>query len=125
MAFYSTGLLDHVVGPGINRCEYGGMMLSFPPLRLSDVWDDPDYRDARSRAEVLLMAAIDYSLEQHVVYAAASPPRSALRTYAERRARKIVYVPIAQLSPTSLKKIRVFHVLWGKDKREVAKDYVW
>jgi hypothetical protein len=125
MAFYSTDLLGHVVGPGINRCEYGGMMLSYPPLRLFDVWEDPDYQDARSRAEVLLMAAVDYSLEQHVVYAAASPPRSALRTYAERRGRKIVYVPIAQLSPTSLKKIRVFHVLWGKDKRGMAKDYVW
>ncbi len=125
MAFYSTGLLDHVVGPGINRCEYGGLMLSYPPLRLFDVWEDPDYQDARTRSEVLLMAAVDYSLEQHVVYVAASAPRSALRTYAERRARKIVYVPIAQLSPTSLKKIRVFHVLWGKDKREIAKDYVW
>ena len=125
MAFYSTGLIDHVVGPGINRCEYGGLMLSYPPLRLFDVWEDPDYQDARSRPEALLMAAIDYSLEDHVVYVAASPPRSALRTYAERRARKIVYVPIAQLSPASLKKIRVFHVLWGKDKREVAKDYVW
>ena len=125
MAFYSTDLLGHVVGPGINRCEYGGLMLSYPPLRLFDVWEDPDYQDARSRPEALLMAAVDYSLEEHVVYVAATPPRSALRTYAERRARKIVYVPIAQLSPASLKKIRVFHVLWGKDKREIAKDYVW
>jgi len=125
MAFYSTGLLDHVVGPGINRCEYGGLMLSYPPLRVFDVWEDPDYQAARGKPEVLLMAAIDYSLDPHVVYVAADPPRSALRTYAERRARKIVYVPIGQLSPASLRRIRTFHVLWGRDKREIAKDFIW
>ena len=125
MAFYSTGLLDHVVGPGINRCTHGGLLLSYPPLRMFDVWDDPDYEAARSKPEVLLMAALDYSLDEHVVYVAADPPRSAMRTYAERRGRKIVYVPVGQLSPASLKRIRVFHVLWGKDKREIAKDYTW
>ncbi len=125
MAFYSTELLDQVVGPGINRCEYGGLMLSYPPLRLFDVWEDPDYQAIRLKSEVLLMAAIDYSLEPHVVYVAADPPRSAMRSYAERRQRKIIYVPIGQLSPTSMKKIRVFHVLWGKDKRNIADDYIW
>lgn len=125
MAFYSTPLADHLVGPGINRCEYGGLLLSYPPLRLMDVWEDPDYQQARSKSEVLLMAAVDYSLDPHVVYVAATPPRTALRTYAETHARKIVYVPIGQLSPTSIRKIRVFHILWGKDKRDVAKDYVW
>ena len=125
MAFYSTPLADHIVGPGINRCEYGGLLLSYPPLRLADVWDDPDYQQARSKSEVLLMAAVDYSLDPHVVYVAAAPPRSALRGYAEAHGSKIVYVPIGQLSPTSIRKLRVFHVLWGKDKREVAPDYVW
>ncbi len=125
MAFYSTPLAENIVGPGINRCEYGGLLLSYPPLRLDDVWEDPDYQQARSKSEVLLMAAVDYSLDPHVVYVAADPPRTALRTYAEAHARKIVYVPIGQLSPTSIRKIRVFHVLWGKDKRDVAPDYVW
>ncbi len=125
MAFYSTPLLDHIVGPGISRCEYGGMLLSHPPLRLADPFDDPDYRFARDRTEVLLMAGIDYALDPHVVYVAAEPPRSRLRTFAERRGRKIVYVPLGQLSPASLKRIRVFHVLWGKDKREIAKDFIW
>ena len=31
----------------------------------------------------------------------------------------------AQLSPVSLKKIRVVHVLDGYDKRDIAKDYLW
>jgi hypothetical protein len=39
--------------------------------------------------------------------------------------RTIVYLPIGQLSPVSLKKIRVVHVLDGYDKREIAKEYLW
>ena len=33
--------------------------------------------------------------------------------------------PIGQLSPVSLKKIRVVHVLDGYDKRDIAKQYIW
>ena len=38
--------------------------------------------------------------------------------------RTIMYIPIGQLSPVSLKKIRVVHVLDGYDKREIARDYI-
>ena len=38
---------------------------------------------------------------------------------------KIIYIPIGQLSPVALKKVRVMHVLDGHDKRESAKDYIW
>jgi len=39
--------------------------------------------------------------------------------------RKILYVPIGQLSPTMLKKLRVVHVLDSYERREEAKDYLW
>ena len=54
----------------------------------------------------------------------AKPPRSIFRSIAARIGRKIVYIPIGQLSPLALKKIRVMHVLDGHDRREVAKDYI-
>jgi hypothetical protein len=44
---------------------------------------------------------------------------------AARVNRKIVYIPIGQLSPTKLKKLRVVHVLDGYHRREQAKDYIW
>ena len=125
MAFYSTNPYDHIVGPGIARAEYGGFLLSYPPRRMMDVWHDPDYGMAESKPEVLLLAGLDYTLERFVVYVAARPPRSIFRTIASRMGRKIVYLPIGQLSPVSLKKIRVVHVLDGHDKREMAKDYIW
>ena len=125
MAFYSTLPADHVVGPGICRCEYGGLLLSSPPRRMQDVWLDRDYAFARTKAEVLLLAALDYSREKHVVYVAARPPRSIFRQIAARLDRKIIHIPLGSLSPIKLKKIRVLHVLFGHDKREIAKEYVW
>jgi hypothetical protein len=125
MAFYGTEPGDNVAGPGICRCEYGGFLLSYPPRRLFDVWEDSDYSFARGKAEVLLLAALDYSREKHVIYVAARPPRSSFRQLAARLGKRIVYLPLGSLSPQKLKKLRVFHVLFGNDKREIAKDYIW
>ena len=125
MAFYATPPSDHIVGPGISRCEYGGFLLSYPPRRMYDVWSDRDYRAALGKGEVLLMAALDYSQERDVIYASAHPPRSFLKQRAARLGKRIIYLPLGSLSPVTLKKLRVFHILYGRDKREIAKDYVW
>ena len=125
MAFYSTYPFDHLVGPGIGRGEYGGFLMSLPARRMFDVWRDTDYDFAESKPERLLLAGLDYSLQRYVVYVAAKAPRSVFRNIAARFGRTIVYIPIGQLSPVTLKKIRVVHVLDGYDKREIAKDYIW
>jgi hypothetical protein len=125
MSFYATPLGHQVIGPGISRCEYGGFMMSYPPRRLQHIWSDPDYQECRTKAEVLLMAAIDYAIKPVVVYVAARPPRSALKSFAKRFGKKIVYIPIGQLSPITLNKLRVFHVLDGYDKRTIADEYIF
>lgn len=125
MALYATPLTANVVGPGISRCEYGGFMMSSPPRRMFDIWNDPDYHDCRTKAEVLLAAAIDYAVKPLIVYVAAKPPRSALKSFAKRFGKKIIYIPIGQLSPVTLNKLRVFHVLDGYDKREIADEYIY
>ena len=125
MAFYASDPAENVVGPGICRCEYGGFMLSYPPRRMLNVWYDPDYNGAASRAEVLLMAALDYSREKNVVYVAARPPRSIFKQMAARIDRRIVYIPLGSLSPIKLKKLRVLHILSGKDKRTSAREFIW
>jgi hypothetical protein len=38
---------------------------------------------------------------------------------------QILYIPIGQLSPSKMKKLRVVHVLDGYHRREQAKDYIW
>jgi len=125
MAFYSTFPFDNLVGPGIGRGEYGGFLMSLPARRMFDVWQDPDYDFAETKPERLLLAGLDYSLERFVVYVAARPPRSVFRGIAARFGRTIIYIPIGQLSPVALKKIRVVHVLDGYDKRKIAKEYLW
>jgi hypothetical protein len=125
MAFYATPLSRNIVGPGISRCEYGGFMMSYPPRRMSNVWIDPDYEECRTKAEVLLMAAIDYAVKPVIVYVASSPPRSILKSFARRFGKKIIYIPIGQLSPITLNKLRAFHVLDGHDKREIADEYIY
>lgn len=125
MAFYSTDPYEHLVGPGIGRAEYGGLLLSLPPRRMYDVWRDPDYNfAARNKPERLLLAGIDYSTKRYVVYVAPKPPRSIFRSIASRMGRQLLYIPIGQLSPQKLRKIRVVHILDGQAKRRIAKDYI-
>jgi hypothetical protein len=125
MALYSTGPGEQLAGPGISRCEYGGFLLTWPPGRMFSVWDDPEFQNAISPGEHLLLAGIDYAPERMVVYVAPSPPRSLVRAYASRRDRQVVYVPIGQLSPVTLKRIRTFHVLDGQHVRDYAREYIW
>ena len=125
MAFYSTYPFEHLIGPGIGRAEYGGFLMSLPARRMYDVWADPDYDFAETKAERLLLAGLDYSIQRYVVYVAARPPRSIFRNIAARFGRTIVYIPIGQLSPVTMKKIRVVHVLDGYDKRDHAKEFIW
>jgi len=125
MAFYSTPPFDHMIGPGIGRAEYGGFLMTLPPRRMFDVWGDPDYDFAENKAERLLMAGLDYSVERHVVYVASHPPRTIFRSIAAHLNRQIIYIPIGQISPSKLKKIRVVHVLDGYERRKEAKDYLW
>ena len=124
MAFYSTPAGEVVVGPGISRCQYGGFMLTFPPLRVYDIWKDPFFDFARNKPERLLLAAIDYALERHVVYVSSSPPSSLCTTFASRLRKQIIYLPIGMFSPVTLKKIRQFHVLDGHPLRSYAAQYI-
>ncbi len=125
MAFYSTPPFDHIVGPGIGRAEYGGLLMTLPPRRMYNVWDDPDYDLAETKAERLLMAALDYSIHKDVLYVAKKPPRSMFRQLAARFGRSIRYIPVGQLSPTQLKKVRVVHVLDSYERRSTAKQFIW
>jgi hypothetical protein len=111
-------------GPGISRCQYGGFMLTYPPMRVYDIWKDGFFDSARNKPERLLMAALDYNREKHVIYVAAAPPSGRCRSMAARLGQKIIYLPIGTLSPVTLKKLRQFHVLDGHHVRQYARSYI-
>src|SRR4029078_11985585 len=64
MAFYSMFPFDHMVGPGIGRAEYGGFLMTLPPRRMYDVWQDPDYDLAETKAGRVVLAGVGCSVGQ-------------------------------------------------------------
>ena len=100
-------------------------MLTYPPLRVYDIWKDSFFDAARTKAERLLLAAVDYSEEKLVAYIAAKPPADRIKSLANLYGRKIVYLPLGQFSPVTLKKMRVFHVLDGHHVRQWANQYIY
>jgi hypothetical protein len=124
MSFYSTPAGEVMDGPGISRCQYGGFMLTYPPMRVFDIWKDNFFKQARTKPERLLMAAIDYCIEKNVVYVAAKPPSGWCQSLAARHGKKIVYIPIGSFSNITLKKLRQFHVLEGHHIRKFAHHYI-
>ena len=125
MAFYATPLQDNIIGPGISRCEYGGFMLSFPPGVYSIFGQISITHSVKQKPEVLLAAAVDYAIQPLITYVAASPPRSQFKSIASRLGKKIIYIPIGQLSPITIKSIRSFHVLDSQDRRSIADEYIF
>lgn len=123
-AFYATPPEEKMVGPGISRCEYGGLLLSTPSGKLFDVWSDPDYRLARSPAEVLLLAALDYAVEPYVLYIAPRPCRAWFHKIAARMGLRILSFSLDEICPPTRKKIRIFHLLDSIERREHAETYL-
>jgi len=99
-------------------------MLTYPPLRVYDIWRDPYFDMARNKPERLLMAALDYSPEKNVVYVAPTPPSGRCQSFATRLGKKILYMPVGIFSPIKLKKIRQFHVLDGHHVRRYARWFI-
>jgi hypothetical protein len=125
MAFYATSPEEQIVGPGIARCIYGGFLLSYPPGRLSFIWNDYEFRNFRTAAEKLLAAAIIYNVKNSVVYVAEKNHSSKMNYFASRFGQKIIYIPITTLNQKKLSRIRRFHVLDSHNRRKDADKYIW
>ncbi|MGP8281729.1 MAG: hypothetical protein ACLQT6_03345, partial [Desulfomonilaceae bacterium] len=113
-----------VVGPGISRMEHGGFVLSYPPLRMYDVWKDPTFTFAPTRHERLLVAGIAYSEKPGIVYAARKPPATRWKKLAKSMGRRLVYIPLGSLNPVHVSKMRTFHMLKNKGVRNYANEYL-
>lgn len=124
MALYATEPATRMVGPGIARCEYGGLLMTYPPGRMFAVWEDPYFAQARSKPERLLMAAIDYCLDRLIVYIGPRPPPQRASTKARRAFKRVLFVPIGTMSAETLQRLRTFHVLDGHHVRSYAREHI-
>jgi len=124
MALYATPPGLDLVGSGISRCVYGGLVMTYPPLRMLDIWTDPFFSPARTKAERLLLAGADYSQERVVAYVARKPPSARARAWVQRMGRQVAYLPLGIFGSALIQKMRVFHVLAGHEVRETAAEYL-
>ncbi len=124
MAFYATEPGADLVGPGLSRCRYGGLVMTYPPLRMLEVWADPFFEAARTKPERLLLAGADYSRERLVAYLAKEPPSSRIRALVQRLGRQVAFLPLGTFAPGLIERIRTFHVLSGHEVRRWAGDYI-
>ncbi len=125
MAFYATPIHSHMVGPGISRCIYGGFLLTYPPGRLGDIWSDPFFHQFEKAHDRLLAAAILYNQKNVVVHVAEHPPAQRLHYLAGRFGQRIAHFPLSNINPVQLNRVRRFHVLDGRDRRDGADEYIW
>ncbi len=124
MAFYATLPGSEVVGPGISRLEHGGFTLSYPPLRMYDVWTDPSFDFVPTRHERLLVAGIAYSEKPGIVYVAKKPPADRWKKLARSMGKRIIYIPLGSLNPLHAKRMRTFHMLQNKGVRNYAHQFL-
>jgi hypothetical protein len=124
LAFYATDPMKNLVGPGIAQAEYGGALFIFPPRPIPDVWTDPRLDFTETLEERLLAGAFLHSRDRHVAVVSPKLPPSSWRRLARRYGRKIVHLPLKRFSGQLLERLRIFHVLNGKQVRSYATDFI-
>ena len=124
LAFYATSYLDNLVGPGIAQAVYGGAMFLYPPAHIPDVWEDERLDFADTLEERLLAAACLHSRHRHVALLAPGAPGPASRRLARRFDRKWVHIPSGRFSASTLRQLRLVHVLNSRHVRTYAAHFI-
>ena len=124
LAFYATDPLQEVVGPGVARARYGGILMLYPPDPVPDPWPDLRFERARTPSERLVLAGLYHSREKYVAVLSERPPAPEVRREARRRRKHLLHLPLSTFSTRSLERLRRFHVLNGYEVRGWAARFV-
>ncbi len=124
LSFFSTPIGEKFVGPGIAQCTYGGCMFIYPPRYIPDIWIDRRFQQYRKLEDRLLAGSFFHSQEKHVTVVSPKPPTQGWRWLAKRYKKKIVHIPLSRFSKQMVDRLRVFHVLNGKQVRSYAAKYI-
>ena len=124
LCFFATPFLQNMVGPGIGQSMYGGCFFLFPPRPIPDVWQDSRFDFCRTLEERLLAGALFHSAELRVALVSSRPPQASWRQLARRLGRQLVYLPLKRFSPSTVDRLRRFHVLNDKEVRSYAARFI-
>lgn len=124
LAFFATNFADQPVGPGICLANYGGAMFLYPPVAIPDIWHDPRLEFATTLEEQIIGAACLHSQCPHIALLSPAAPGLAWRQIAKKFKKKLVHLPLARFSDSTVQQLRMVHVLNGKDVRSYAADFI-
>lgn len=124
IAFFATHFGEDLIGPGVARATYGGVMFLFPPRPLIDVWSDPALDVCDTLEERLVMAACRHAEQKHVAVLADAPPGRGFQTIARKYKKQLVHVPLGRLGQDQIERLRTFHVLNGREVRSYAAHFI-
>ncbi|MBI5428438.1 MAG: hypothetical protein HZA02_09205 [Nitrospinae bacterium] len=124
LCFFATDYMANMVGPGIGQATYGGCMMIFPPRPIPNIWEDPRLRHSETLEEKLLEAAFFHSRERHVTVVSPGLPILSWRKLARLYKKRIIHIPLKRFSNQTIERVRLFHVLNGKDIRSYASKFI-
>ena len=123
LTFYATDPFGELLGPGIAKCRYGGLSLLFPPRVVPSAFE-LFATEAHSCAFKLTAGAILFSKEKAVAYVSAKRPGIEIRDFAQKHNKKLIWLPLSSFSNETLRKLRQFHILNGKNVRSWASRFI-
>jgi hypothetical protein len=129
---YTTPMGEEMVGPGITRIEYHGILSIYPARGLGELWEDRRliHRIRQlvpgelTHARLLIAFSIIVSQEKYIAVVSPTPPDNALRDFARRVGRELLHIPAGSIGKDRLKRARQCHILRGHAAREWAGDYI-
>jgi hypothetical protein len=124
LTFYASDPFENMIGPGIARCFYGGLSLLFPPRSVPNIFEITNESDFPDLASRLTYGALQFSGEKVVAYVARKKPGAVIKKMASRLKKHVVWIPIANFSNETIRRLRRFHVLNGKIVRSWAGRFI-
>lgn len=124
LTFYGTDPFEDMIGPGVARCQYGGLSLLFPPHHIPSAFDLTENSPLKKLSHRLTYGALLFTKELSVAYVSAKKPDIYLRRLASKMKKRLIWIPISSFSSETLRRLRRFHILNGKQVRSWASRFI-
>ncbi|MFN8671219.1 MAG: hypothetical protein U0457_03940 [Candidatus Sericytochromatia bacterium] len=125
LAFYATNPFMHPISKEIVRAEYGALLAFKPALPdNTKVYSEDLETSEEDRIFRLFILALELNTTNDILYIAEKPPEKFYYDLANKKNKRIFYLPLSRFSNRNLKKLRRFHLLRSKKTRDIADDYI-
>lgn len=124
LSFYATDPFANLIGPGVAECNYGGLALLYPPKSVPNVFSVSEFLKLKNFASRLTYGSMLFSREKNIAYVAAKKPGIELKNLASKLGKHLIWLPLSSFSNETLRKLRKFHILNGKDVRSWASRFI-